>query len=114
MRWQALQNGYLIGAFGDKTGNIWPKAIVEELPIWLLKETNKLEVVLYGTVGYGVSYYPYITDLSKARVKALMIEILRNNISLVAIGAAIIISYILLFSFLIVDTHDKECIYILV
>lgn len=101
-------NGYFIGAFGDKTGNIWPKALVQELPEWVLKENNNLKIVLYGTVGYGMSYYPYITELSKAKVKALTVEILRNNVSLIALGAAIIISYILLFAFAIVDTHDKK------
>jgi len=55
-----------------------------------------------------MSYYPYITELSKAKVKALTVEILRNNVSLIALGAAIIISYILLFAFAIVDTHDKK------
>lgn len=107
-RLEIYVNGYFIGAFGDKTGNIWPKALVQELPKWVLKESNNLRIVLYGTVGYGMSYYPYITEISKAKVKALTVEILRNNISLIALGAAIIISYILLFAFAIVDTPDRK------
>ncbi|MEN3042323.1 MAG: GGDEF domain-containing protein [Fervidobacterium sp.] len=107
-RLEVYVNKHFVCAFGDKSGNIWPKALVVELPESVLKAENEISLILHGTVGYGVSYFPCILNSSKAKNKALLIEILRNNISLIAVGSALIISYILLFAFSIVDTPERK------
>lgn len=108
-RLEIYVNDKFINAFGDaKSGNLWPSAIVQELPKEVLKEENTLKLVIYGTVGYGISYNPYITDANKARKIAYWITLLRNNIALIAMGSAIVIVYILLFSYSLLDFADKK------
>ncbi len=108
-RLEIYVNDKFINAFGDaKSGNLWPSAIVQELPKDVLKKENKLKLLIYGTVGYGISYNPYITDANKARKIAYWITLLRNNIALIAMGSALIIAYILLFTCSLVDFADKK------
>lgn len=100
-------NGRFVTSFGDIGGNLWPRALVCELPNWLLENTNEMKLVLYGTVGYGISYPPFIADSYKIKFRSTIINLLRNDVSLIAIGAAIVIGYMLFFAFLIVDKPDR-------
>lgn len=108
-RLEIYVNDKFINAFGDaESGNLWPSAIVQELPKEVLKEENTLKLVIYGTVGYGISYNPYITEANIARKTAYWITLLRNNIALIAMGSAMIIAYILLFTYSFVDFADRK------
>ncbi|MFN3692397.1 MAG: GGDEF domain-containing protein [Fervidobacterium sp.] len=106
-RLEVYINGRLVDSFGDISGNLWPRALVYEIPTWLLKTNNEIKLILYGNVGYGLSYPPIIGNSHTVRIRASIINFLRNDISLIAIGAAIIVGYILLFSFFVVDSHER-------
>jgi len=91
-------NGKYITTFGDGTGNLWPDAITLRIPNGILKKDGKniIKVMIYGIVGVGIYGKPYVTTLHNAKVIAGAINVFRNSISLVGIGASAMILYLLL------------------
>ncbi|MGC8820998.1 MAG: GGDEF domain-containing protein [Fervidobacterium sp.] len=102
-------NGNFLNAFGDiESGNLWPAAFVQEIPKNVLKQGNELRLVLYGVVGYGLSYKPYVTDVKNARTTTYWIRLLRNDIGIISVGMIAIIAYFLIFAYAVVDTFERK------
>lgn len=105
-------NGYHVVSFGDGTGNLWPRSRVVRVPKVLLQEnkTNKIKVTLYGLVGAGIYGQPYATIPQVAVQRAALIDLFRNNITLIGIGMTALILYLLIIAYQSL-TRDEKLVY---
>ncbi len=110
---EVFVNRERIAVFGDGTGNLWPKALTVVVPerVLMKSEKNELRVVLHGIVGAGLSGNPYLVDVNTAIQRAQLINIFRNDIVLVGIGAAVVILYLFLLAYTGASANEKRSYY---
>ncbi|WP_448378674.1 GGDEF domain-containing protein [Fervidobacterium sp.] len=94
-------NGELTASFGDGSGNLWPRALVVRVPPVLLypDRPNRITVVLHGLVGVGLYGKPYLATYEYAIQRVGLIDLFRDKITLVGIGATALIIYLLVIAY---------------
>ncbi|MGQ9856930.1 MAG: GGDEF domain-containing protein [Fervidobacterium sp.] len=99
-----------VAVFGDGTGNLWPKALTIVVPERVLRksEKNEIKVVLHGIVGVGLSGSPYLVDMNTAIQRAQLINLFRDDIVLVGVGAAAVILYLFLLAYTGASANEKR------